>query len=538
MIRKYSIAFLLLCSAALQAADKKPNILFIFSDDHSHKTIGAYGSKLNQTPNIDRIADKGIVFDNSFCANSICQPSRACVLTGKHSHKNGLLYNGSKWDGTQKTLPRLLGDAGYKTALIGKWHMHPNPSDDNFDYWTVLSGHGGQGSYYNPHFAEKGKDEIQHFHGFTTDIIADKSISWLKENSDGDQPFLLMMQFKAPHVPRQPHPRYANLYKDQDIPEPATLHDDYSTREPYASKAWMKLATGKDEALNIYPKKLPEIHEKHPLFPMDDQQRKDFLAVYEKENTEYYKLKAEGAFKDQPFATSYRYQRFIKDYLRCVAGIDDNVGRVLDWLKDNNLEENTIVVYSSDQSYYIGEHGWAEKRWMYEESLRMPFIISWPVKFKSASHLPQMIQNIDYAPTFLEAAGVQIPKEIQGKSLIPMMIRGNEAKEVRDSIYYHYYHHGAHNVPRHDGVRTERYKLIHFYTDDKYELYDLKQDPNEVKNLYNNPEYTEIREKMQLELNSQRSNYEVPQDTFQAPFAYQARKPAPKKKKPARKNKK
>ncbi len=500
---------------------KRPNILFIFSDDHSDATIGAYGSKYGVTPNIDRLAKDGAVFLNSFCCNSICQPSRASILTGKHSHLNGVTYNGARWNGKQTVFPRLLKTAGYQTALIGKWHLTPDPSDE-FEFWKVLSGFGGQGAFYNPGFnTQTGPQQLT---GYSTDLITDEAIRWLDTRRDETKPFLLMTQFKSPHVPRQPPVRYLNLFDGKTLPEPKTLHDDYKGRQSYASKAWMEIAGLGPDGLNIHPprgSKQPwTAHAKKVWDNMTPAQQEGWHKARDPLNADYYKRKAAGEFKDRKARVKYNYQRFIKDYLACVKAVDDNVGRLLDWIEKNKLGEDTIVVYSSDQSYFIGEHGWAEKRWMYEPGLRMPFVIRWPGHFKSAQKPTAMIQNIDYAPTFLDAAGVKPPAQMQGRSLVPILTSGKKPKDWRDMIYYHYYHHGAHNVPRHDGVRTGRYKLIHFYTDDKYELYDLKTDPQELKSIYDDSAYEAVRKEMLLRLAQQREANAIPADTFSAPYAF------------------
>jgi N-acetylglucosamine-6-sulfatase len=507
------------CAVALNvhATAKKPNILFIFSDDHAIRTIGAYGSGLHKTPNIDRIAAEGAVFMNSFCCNSICQPSRAAILTGKHSHLNGVTDNGRPWDGSQKIFPRELKKAGYQTMLRGKWHMHPVPENGEFDSWEVLSGAGGQGHYYNPEFTNEKGTVIRK--GYETDVTTDQTIEWLEKERDPKRPFLVMCQFKAPHVPRMPALRYLDRYKDVEFEEPETLFDDYKTRE-HAAKAWMMLGKQKGHILNIFPEKNPLKGLNKGAMSyfdrMDPDVREAYIAAYAEENAEYFKNKNKLKVGTKE-GTKYRYQRFIKDYLRIVDGIDDNVGRLLQWLEDNNLADNTIVIYSSDQSYFTGEHGYAEKRWMYEESLRMPFVIRWPGVITPGSRPEALIQNIDYAPTFLEAAGLVPPREMQGRSLMPVL-QGKTPEDWRKSIYYHYYAHGKHNVPRHDGVRSGRYKLIHLYTDDTFELFDLKNDPNELKNVFNDPEYKSVRMRMEKELARQRKAYQVPEKAFEKPY--------------------
>jgi N-acetylglucosamine-6-sulfatase len=489
-----------------------PNILFIFSDDHANHAIGAYGSVINQTPNLDRLAKEGAIFLNSYCANSICQPSRASVLTGKHSHRNGVLGNGSRWDARQVVFPRLLSAAGYQTALYGKWHLIPAPSNE-FETWEVLTGFGGQGSYYNPDFLTP--DGLQQESGFSTDIITDKALHWLREQRDPARPFMLMVQYKAPHVKRVPAMRFLDKYEDQTIPEPSTLFDDYSGRQPYASKAWMQV----NNISNYFPSDdFEQAMARDPMYArMTTDQKRAFFDAYQARNAEYRRLKASGALKGKKAARRYAYQRFIKDYLRCVDGIDENVGRLLDQIEEQGLSDNTIVIYSSDQSYFLGEHGWAEKRWMYEASFTMPLLMRWPAKIAPGTRIEAMVQNIDYAPTFLDIAGVKVPEAMQGKSLRPLM-EGQQVNDWRKSVYYHYYEHGAHNVPRHDGARTNRYKLIHFYTDDVYELFDLQEDPDELKSVYGEAKYASIREGMLGELARLRVFYGVPEKVFEAPF--------------------
>jgi arylsulfatase A-like enzyme len=493
-------------------AEAPPNILFIFSDDHANHTISAYGSVINKTPNIDRLAKEGAIFLNSFCANSICQPSRASVLTGKHSHRNGVLGNGSRWDARQTIFPRLLQAVGYQTALYGKWHLVPAPTDE-FETWEVMTGFGGQGAYYNPDFLSPAG--ITREPGFSTDIITDKAIGWLQEKRDPSRPFLLMVQYKAPHVKRVPALRFLDTYEGEEIPEPSTLFDDYSTRQPYAANAWMKI---RNISNYFPPDDFEQAMKKDPMYQrMSADQKQVFFNAYKDRNAEYERLKADGTLKGWKAARSYAYQRFIKDYLRCVDGIDENVGRLLDHLEGQGLSDNTIVIYSSDQSYFLGDHGWAEKRWMYEESLTMPLIMRWPAGIAPGSRIKEMVQNIDYAPTFLEIAGVKVPEAMQGHSLLPLL-EGKIVNDWRDSIYYHYYDHGGHNVPRHDGVRTERYKLIHFYTDDVYELYDLQEDPDEIKSVHEHAEYAPILNKMRIELQRLRNHYGVPEDVFLYPY--------------------
>ncbi len=507
------------------ATPAKPNILFIFSDDHALRTIGAYNSEFKGTPNIDRLAKAGAVFANSFCGNSICQPSRASILTGKHSHKNGVLINGSTWNNKQQVFTRLLGQSGYQTAMIGKWHMHPFPSDE-FDYHKTLTAHGGQGRYYNPAFvANDGSIVIEE--GYSTDIIASESIEWMK-GRDKKRPFLMMCQFKAPHTNVMPPLRNLGMYRDKDVAIPSTYFDNFDNRSEYLKHTWMNMHGMKSpEVLKITPPageyKIPD--KPHGperdfkgdykfLAEMTEDQRKVWLENYDPQNDDYRRRVASGELKGKKLA-EYRYQRYVKDYLRVVAAVDENIGRLLDWLDESGLAENTIVIYSSDQGFYLGEHGLSDKRLMYEESLKMPFIIRWPGHVKPGQRIDAMVQNIDYAPTLLDAAGLDVPADMQGKSLVPLF-NGAVPEDWRDSIYYHYYQSGAYNLPKIEGVRNDSYKLIRYYDHprlkfgEQWELFDLKKDPQEMKSEYNNPEYSAIRTRMLNELNRLRKVYDVP----------------------------
>jgi len=496
------------CSKA-QQPEKRPNIIFIMADDHANRAISAYDGTINQTPNIDRLAKEGAIFTNSFCGNSICGPSRASILTGKHSHKNGVVGNAAAWNNQQTLFPRELKKSGYTTALIGKWHLNSLPGDE-FHYSKVLTGAGNQGFYYNPDFCINGKDTVS-TKGFSTDIITDESLQWLNEHKDSKNPFMLFVQFKAAHVPRMPHFRYLDKYKNDSIPEPATLHDDYQSRQRYAREANMKM----------HYRRLPLLEDHDPTKNIYfDRMTKDEFEKWhsykDPETRKYLELVHKGLLNEEQ-KKSYAYQQFVKDYIRVVDGIDENVGRILNWLdKNKQLNENTIVVYASDQSYFTGEHGWAEKRFMYEEGMKMPLLIRWPGHIKPATRVKSLVQNIDYGPSFLDCAGVKIPSDMQGESFKSIM-EGESTKQWRKSIYYHYYDHGKHNVPRHQGVRTDRYKLINFYTEDKWEFYDLKKDSGEINNLYENPRYSKIIEELKKELNRLKTDYEVPEIYFKAP---------------------
>jgi arylsulfatase A-like enzyme len=478
-------AFCLFCSAA--GADDRPNILFIMSDDHAYQAISAYDASRNKTPNIDRLAKEGMRFDRAFVTNSICGPSRAVIMTGKYSHLNGFPDNaGSAWfNGEQTTAPKLLKAAGYTTAVIGKWHLNSDPI--GFDDWHILI---GQGPYYNPRLKTPGG--IVEHSGYTTDIITDVALDWLKNKRDKNKPFFLMYQHKAPHRNWQPAPRHLDKYKDVTVPEPETLFDDYSGREKPAAANQMSVAN------HLTPLDLKLI-EQPGLTP---EQQATFGKAYAEENKKLEEAKLEGRER-----TRWNYQRFVKDYLRCVDAVDENVGRVLDYLDESGLAKNTVVFYTSDQGWYLGEHGWYDKRWMYEESFRTPLLIRWPGKTKAGTTSDKMVMNLDFAETFLDIAGVTVPAEMQGKSFKPIL-EGQNPANWRKSVYYHYYEFPQpHHVHPHYGVRTERYKLIHFYTIDAWELFDLEKDPREMKSVYNDPAYTTAVADMKKELKRLMAQY-------------------------------
>ena len=482
---------------------QKPNIIFIMSDDHAERAISAYGDDLIQTPNIDRIANEGIRFNNSFVTNSICAPSRAVMLTGKYSHLNGLRDNRDEFDGSQLTFPKLLQKAGYQTSIIGKWHLKTEPT--GFDYYKVLK---GQGMYYGPTFIENG-DTIQ-YDGYVTNLITDFAIENLK-NRDKNKPFCMLYHHKAPHRNWMPDTKYLNLYDGEDIPLPETFYDDYSTRSAAAREQDMRI---ENMYLSVDMKLQPEDYD----VETGSGGKKSFNAVPGWTNA-YNLMTAEEknawdahydplnkAFRDENLSGNalleWKYQRYMKDYLRTVASVDDNVGRLLDYLDEEGLSENTIVIYTSDQGFYLGEHGWYDKRFMYEESFSMPLMVRYPPEISPGKVVDELVMNLDFAPTILDYAGVEIPDEMQGVSLRNLMA-GEQQPGWRKSVYYHYYEypHGWHNVKRHYGVRTDRYKLIHFYNDiDAWELYDLMLDPNELNNLYDNPDYSKIVDELKVEL--------------------------------------
>lgn len=486
----------------VSATTRQPNILFLISDDHAQQAISAYGSRINETPNIDRIAREGALFARNTCANSICAPSRATILTGKHSHLNGQMTNTETFDGAQTTFPKLLQDAGYDTALIGKWHLRSDPT--GFNHWEILP---GQGNYYNPDFiAPTGKRQIE---GYATDIITDLSCEWLDHGRDPEKPFLLMCQHKAPHRTWAPAPKYLTLYDDVTIPEPPTLFDDYAHRAPVLSENQAMVAK---HLMYDYDLKIPGLGvpdalgrdlKNDEVERMTPAQRAAWDAAYGPKNDAFLKNRPEG-----DDLVRWKYQRYIKDYLRCIASVDENVGRMLAYLDQHGLADNTLVVYCSDQGFYLGEHGLYDKRWMYRESLAMPLVMRWPGHIAPATRIERLTQNIDFAPTFLEAGGLTPPREMQGGSLVSLL-RGEVPKHWRNAIYYHYYEAGEHNVPRHEGVSTEQHKLIHYYEAGQWELFDLEKDPQEMNNVYDDPDYAPAVAAMKRKLEALRKQYKV-----------------------------
>jgi arylsulfatase A-like enzyme len=487
--------------SACKKIEARPNILFMMSDDHAAQAISCYGSKINQTPNIDRLAREGIKFDNCFCTNGICAPSRAVILTGKHSHVNGVIDNRLEFDGSQQTFPKLLQQAGYNTAMIGKWHLKSDPT--GFDYWNIFP---GQGYYYNPEFIEMGEKK-QHM-GYATDITTDICLEWL-ESRDKTKPFCLMYHHKAPHRNWMPSPRHLTLYDDIDIPEPENLFDTYETRSAAAREQEMTIANHMYPAydLKLTPPDEHNIEDKKYwewIFSrLTDEQRAAWDTAYGPKNEEFREAKLKG--KE---LVRWKYQRYIKDYLRCIASVDENIGRVLDYLDQNDLSENTIVIYTSDQGFFLGEHGWFDKRFMYEESLRMPFIIRYPKEIKGGSINDDIVQNLDFAPTFLDFAGIQMPRDMQGRSL-RNLLQGKTPPDWRQTAYYHYFEYPAvHAVKRHYGIRTQRYKLMHFYYDiNAWELYDLDKDPHEMNNVYEQATYSAVVKELTEELERLRAFY-------------------------------
>lgn len=469
----------------------RPNIIFVFPDDHATHAISAYGSAINQTPSIDRLAREGMLFRNAFVTNSICAPARAVVLTGKHSHMNGVYDNGQTFDGAQVTFPKLLQEAGYQTAIIGKWHLTSEPT--GFDYWKVLP---GQGDYYNPAFLTAA-GRVQET-GYVTDIITDETLDWLERGRDPARPFMLMYPHKAPHRTWAPGPDHLTTYDGEDIPEPATLFDDHAGRASVRRTQTMTIA----EHLTARDLKLDATAGGNDLTP---EQRRAWDAAYGPKNAAFLEANLQG-----DDLVRWKYQRYIKDYLRTIASIDDNLGRLLDYLEASGLAENTVVIYTSDQGFFLGDHGWYDKRWMYEESLRTPLIVRWPGVVRAGSENQDLVQNLDFAQTFLDMAGAPTAPFMQGRSLVPLL-QGSTPEDWRESIYYHYYEFPAvHCVARHYGVRTARYKLIHFYQHDEWELFDLEADPDELRSVYDDPGYADVVRELERELVRLRNQYRVP----------------------------
>jgi N-acetylglucosamine-6-sulfatase len=483
------------------AAQEQPNIVFFFSDDLTTQAISAYryGLELPATPNIDRLATEGMLFENSFCGNSICTPSRATVMTGLHSHKNGIVNLSGALDPQRPTWPKALQKGGYTTAIFGKWHMKTKPT--GFDEWAVLS---GQGSYYNPDFFFS-TGESRRIEGHSTDVVTDLALDWLGRR-DTSKPFALMVQHKAPHRNWKPSLRELELYVDVEFPEPPTLFDDYNGRVAAANHKMgidghMRMAS--DLMLFSNEKDLRVIGRFTP------EQREAYQAAFKEENAAFLANPPTG--KE---LVRWKYQRYMKNYLRCVAGVDRNVGRVLAELDKAGLSENTIVVYCADQGFYLGEHGWFDKRWAYEESLKMPLIVRWPGKVKPGSRCAAMVQNIDYAPTLLEAAGIPTDWDVHGISLMPLLTQGGATPNGwRDTISYRYID-GGHGVAQHSAIRTNDFKLLHFdrprteaEEKSRWELFDLKNDPQEMNNLATDTAHAKKLKSMQARFRTTREFY-------------------------------
>ncbi len=503
----YLTSSLVLSALSSMAQGERPNIVYIMTDDHTAQMLSAYGNSPIETPNLDRIAHDGVLFRNSFVANSLSGPSRACMLTGKHSHKNGFTNNEHGiFDGSQQTMPKLMQAAGYQTALIGKWHLVSTPT--GFDHWDILT---GQGEYYNPTFHHSdGTKSIEQ--GYCTNVITDKAIEWM-ENRDKEKPFILFVHQKACHRDWLPELKYIREYEDQTFEMPANFWDNHEGRIA-AQQQEMSIASDHDMDL---------IYDNKAYLPGDTSRLSDnYLAYVErlsKEDQQKYWVFYDSLscdFKRQHLEgealVNWKFQRYMRDYAKVTKSLDDNVGRLLDYLRDNGMLENTLVVYTSDQGFYMGEHGFFDKRFMYEESLNTPLLMRLPDGYKRRGDVTEMVQNIDYAPTFLDMAGAKIPSDIQGESLVPLLKGEKTIGKWRDAIYYHFYEFPAeHMVKRHYGVRTNRYKLIHFYNDiDEWEMFDLKNDPQEMHNIYNDPAYAKVQKDMHKKLKAMKKKYDDP----------------------------
>ncbi|WP_204273706.1 sulfatase family protein [Draconibacterium mangrovi] len=496
----YLVAFCLMLLSACKikndggGANARPNIVFILSDDHASQAISAYGGiydSLAPTPNIDRLADEGMMMRNVFCTNAICGPSRATILTGKYSHINGYYKNesGGQFNANQWTFPEELQKNGYQTALFGKWHLGSEPR--GFDFFKYHEGAGQQGYYWNPVYNENGVSVTEK--GYATNLTTDFALEWLDQAIKKDQPICMLLQYKAPHRSWEPDTKYVDLWKDISMPYPDTYNDNYRTREKTAGDTEMEM---NDFSRNDMK-----------LSPPENLKGKELSSWYGFGNQ-----RDENVYPDKSLSPeenrNWKFQTYIKDYLACIKSVDDNVGRVVDYLDKNGLAENTIVIYTSDQGFYLGEHGWFDKRFMYEESLRMPFLVRYPAKIEAGTANKDIITNIDFAPTLLEVAGITPPEEIQGRSFFANL-QGNTPDDWTKSMYYHYYEFPFwHHVQPHYGIRNERYKLIHFYYNiDIWEFYDLEKDPNELNNAINEPVYIDIIKDMKIDLAKQMEYY-------------------------------
>ena len=485
------------CSTQKQE-NQRPNILFIMSDDHAYQAISAYGHGLNKTPNIDRLAEEGAIFTRACVTNSICAPSRAVLLTGKHSFLNGKVDNMFPFDWNQPNFPKLMQANGYQTAMIGKIHLDGIPQ--GFDFSMVLP---GQGEYYNPDFLINGEKIRKE--GYCTEIITETMLDWLKNKRDQSKPFCALYHQKAPHRNWLPAPKYLNLYDDITFDPPANFFDDYKGRGRAAREQEMEIdghaQWGHDFKLIVDPNG-DSTGFMRDLNRMNPEQRANWMAAYESENQEFLAKKLEG--KELAI---WKYNRYIKDYLRTIKSVDDGVGEVLDYLEETGLAENTIVIYTSDQGFYLGEHGWFDKRFMYEESFRTPLLVRFPKEIKLGTKIDKLVQNLDFAPTFLDYAGIEVPEDMQGESFRDLV--SGKTSEWRDAVYYTYYEYpSVHMVKRHYGVATDRYKLMHFYYDiDEWEMYDLETDPSEMKNIYNDPAYADVQKMMHQRLAELRTQY-------------------------------
>lgn len=523
LFKKYYLIFLIVmyggCSTVSSDQSKqvkeRPNIVIMYSDDHTAQSIGAYQEALDYgleldhtpTPNLDQLADQGMRFDNAFVTNSICKPSRAVLLTGTHNHKNGVWMNaGQQLDTSLVTFPKLLQKAGYQTAIVGKWHLGTEPK--GFDYYEILR---GQGPYYNPNM--RTPDGGIQRKGHTSEIIPSSAISWLQK-SEMDQPFMLMMNHKTPHRNWLPGPNQLGAYRDRDLPEPPSYNNDYSGLASPAKNQEMEIDNHMSWGWDLKVPRNPETGESVGSWEslvnrnnLTEEQLTRIKEAYKPENKELYDTWNQMSNEEKK---RWKYQRYVKDYLRVVRGLDDGVGRLMDYLKRENLYDNTVVIYAGDQGFFLGENGWFDKRWIYEESMRQPLIIHWPKGIDPGLVNEELVQNLDLAPTILDLAGADIPENMQGESLVPLL-KKEHSGDWRDAVYYHYYEGPprVHNVAKHYGVRTDRYTLAHYYEDDEWELFDLQEDPEQLQSVYEDPEYADVREELKKKIEELQEQYEV-----------------------------
>ena len=492
------------CSDAVE--QERPNIIFIMTDDHATQAMSCYGGNLIETPNMDRIADEGMRFDNCYATNALSGPSRACILTGKFSHRNGFTDNASTFDGSQLTFPKVMRENGYATGVVGKWHLISKPQ--GFDHWSILLGQNEQGNYYKPVFYENGT--VVNEDGYVTDVITDKAIEFIDDVHD-EKPFMLMLHHKAPHRNWMPAPRHLGIFNDTVFPEPETLFDDYEGRGEAARSQDMNIENTLEDEWDLKLLTREEIlagdnrlHDVYIRMPEEVQHKWD--SVYAPRIAEYRSGKLQG---DE--LVRWKYQQYMRDYLATAMSVDESIGRVMEYLEEIGELDNTVIVYTSDQGFFLGEHGWFDKRFMYEECLRMPFVIRYPKMIKAGSTSKAICMNVDFGPTFLDLAGIEVPSEMQGRSFRKVLEKkGRIPAGWREAAYYHYYEYPAeHSVKRHYGIRTSDCKLIHFYNDiDQWEMYDMKADPQEMRNVYDDPAYADKRAQMHRILEQVQQEYE------------------------------
>ncbi len=502
------------CDSASDDESEPPNIVVMYSDDHTAQAVGAYRGALDYglqlehspTPNIDQLAEEGMRFDNAFVGNSICVPSRATMLSGVHSHVSGATTNADSLPSGLDIFPSLLQDVGYQTAMVGKWHLKAEPR--GFDYYEVLY---GQGPYYNPTMRTSDGDVDQE--GHTSEVITESALQWLQSDREEDRPFMLMYNHKAPHRNWLPGPDHLDDYRDRDLPEPPSLFYDYEDLATPAREQDMEIGTTMGWGWDLKVPRHPatgdttegwkQIVDRNDL---TEEQRTRLREAYADENQELYDRFDQMSDEEK---LRWRYQRYVKDYLRTIRGLDDGVGRVMEYLRQENLLDNTVVIYAGDQGFFLGENGWFDKRWIYEESMRQPLIVHWPDGIDPGSVSEQLVQNIDLAPTILDLADADIPNQMQGRSLVPLL-RGEDPANWRNGVYYQYFEGppAVHSVAQHYGVRTDQYTLVHYPNHDEWELFDLEEDPEQLDNVYDESEYEDVRQRLKERLSALQEQYD------------------------------